>query len=62
MVSETENEFDLAASQAEQELATLKANAAKEKKEVSLSEVSAWWKKWFMKAGHKRLGRILSRA
>jgi len=23
-------------------------------------KLAAWWKKWFMKAGHKRLGRILT--
>jgi len=22
-------------------------------------EVAEWWKKWYMTAGHKRLGRIL---
>lgn len=22
-------------------------------------DVVAWWSKWYMKAGHKRLGRIL---
>ena len=22
-------------------------------------DVAAWWKRWYMKAGHKRLGRIL---
>ena len=24
-------------------------------------QVAAWWKKWFLTAGHKRLGRILVR-
>lgn len=23
--------------------------------------MSAWWNKWFGKAGHKRLGRVLSK-
>lgn len=22
-------------------------------------DVAAWWHKWYMKAGHKRLGRVL---
>lgn len=22
-------------------------------------DVAQWWKKWYMKAGHKRLGRVL---
>ena len=25
----------------------------------ALTEVAAWWRKWFSKAGHKRLGRVL---
>lgn len=27
--------------------------------ELSLADVAVWWKEWFMKCGHKRLGRIL---
>ena len=27
--------------------------------EESLTEVANWWVKWFTKAGHKRLGKIL---
>ena len=26
---------------------------------LSARDVAAWWAKWYMKAGHKRLGRIL---
>ena len=25
----------------------------------SANDVTAWWKSWYMQAGHKRLGRIL---
>jgi hypothetical protein len=25
----------------------------------AVEKVAAWWKKWYLKAGHKRLGRIL---
>ena len=25
----------------------------------SLEKVAAWWEKWYLKCGHKRLGRIL---
>jgi len=25
----------------------------------SLEKVTEWWKKWYLKCGHKRLGRIL---
>jgi hypothetical protein len=25
----------------------------------AVEAVAAWWKKWYLKAGHKRLGRIL---
>jgi len=27
--------------------------------EQALVKVANWWRKWYMKAGHKRLGRIL---
>ena len=26
---------------------------------VAIAEVAQWFKKWYMQAGHKRLGRIL---
>jgi len=43
--------MDNAADEAEEELNTLDAEA------VNL--IANWWYKWFMQAGHKRLGRIL---
>jgi hypothetical protein len=41
--------FDAAASVAEKEL----------KDSMTLNEVAEWWSRNYMKAGHKRLGRIL---
>jgi len=43
--------MDAAAEEAEKDLATLDRAA--------IEAVAAWWLKWFMKAGHKRLGRIM---
>jgi hypothetical protein len=44
-------EMDAAAKEAEKELATLD--------QAAVQTIAAWWSKWFMKAGHKRLGRIM---
>jgi hypothetical protein len=44
-------EMDAAAEEAEKELATLD--------EAAVKTVAVWWSKWFMKAGHKRLGRLM---
>ena len=44
-------EMDAAAEEAEKELATLD--------QAAVETVAAWWAKWFMKAGHKRLGRLM---
>ena len=38
-----------AAKEAEQEL----------NDKMILQELCAWWSRWYLKAGHKRLGRIL---
>jgi hypothetical protein len=40
------------------------AAAAREELERQLNawqakDVALWWKRWYMKAGHKRLGRVL---
>ena len=34
-------------------------DAAENVPDEALQEVANWWKKWFLKAGHKRLARIL---
>jgi hypothetical protein len=43
--------MDAAAEEAEKDLGTLDR--------VAIEAVAAWWLKWYMKAGHKRLGRIM---
>jgi len=43
--------MDAAAEEAEKELATL------DRKAVEI--LAAWWLKWYITAGHKRLGRLL---
>ena len=45
-------EMDVAAEQAMQEL---RPNLDK----WSARDLMVWWKNWYMKAGHKRLGRLL---
>ena len=45
-------EMDLAADEARKEL-------TKHIKGWSALELAAWWKNWYRKAGHKRLGRML---
>jgi hypothetical protein len=44
-------EMDAAAEEAERDLATLDQAAVK--------TMAAWWLKWYMRAGHKRLGRLM---
>jgi hypothetical protein len=43
--------MDAAAEEAERELVTLDRAA--------VEVVAAWWLKWYITAGHKRLGRLL---
>jgi hypothetical protein len=47
-------QMDAAAREAERDLATLD--------QAAVQTVAAWWSKWYMKAGHKRLGRIMVKA
>jgi hypothetical protein len=44
-------EMDAAAREAEKDLATLD--------QAAVETIAAWWLKWYMTAGHKRLGRLL---
>jgi hypothetical protein len=44
-------EMDAAAGEAEKDLGTLD--------QAAVQDIAAWWAKWYMKAGHKRLGRIM---
>jgi hypothetical protein len=43
--------MDGAAEEAEKDLATVDRAA--------IEAIAAWWLKWYMAAGHKRLGRIM---
>lgn len=44
-------EMDVAAGEAEKDLKTID--------QAAVETIAAWWLKWYMKAGHKRLGRIM---
>jgi hypothetical protein len=44
-------EMDAAAREAEKDLATLD--------QAAVETIAVWWLKWYMKAGHKRLGRMM---
>jgi hypothetical protein len=44
-------EMDAAAKEAEKDLASLD--------QAAVQAIAAWWSKWYLKAGHKRLGRIM---
>jgi hypothetical protein len=43
--------MDAAAAEAEKDLGSLDRAA--------IEAIAAWWLKWYMTAGHKRLGRIM---
>ena len=43
--------MDAAAEDAEKDLAILD--------QAAVETIAAWWLKWYMTAGHKRLGRLL---
>lgn len=59
MATEDMMAMDMAADAAEQELRAMmeqdKALAD------AIRKIASWWKKNFMKAGHKRLGRIINK-
>ncbi len=44
-------EMDAAAREAEKDLETLD--------QAAVATIATWWSKWYMSAGHKRLGRIM---
>jgi hypothetical protein len=48
-VSEMQLKMDVKADEAEKELAGI----------TTIKQFQDWWKKWYLDAGHKRLGRIL---
>jgi hypothetical protein len=55
---ETESSFDAAAEIAQPELAEL-LEAMSEEELSGAKKVLSWQKKWYLLAGHKRLGRII---
>ena len=52
---ETMQEMNAAAADAENDLVDVLADVPDE----AVAAIAAWWKKWYMAAGHKRLGRLL---
>jgi len=50
----TPEQMDEAAVEAQNDLTEMVDHEMLEK-----SKIMEWWKKWYTKAGHKRLGRIL---
>ncbi|MCX5850427.1 MAG: hypothetical protein NTW65_13445 [Deltaproteobacteria bacterium] len=57
-MSEKESSFDAAAALAGPELEKLLEDMTSEQLEGA-KKVLAWQKKWYLQAGHKRLGRII---
>jgi len=55
---ENESTFDKAAEQARPELQKLLEDMPDEQL-LGATKILAWQKKWYLQAGHKRLGRIL---
>jgi hypothetical protein len=58
-MAEDTTAFDLAAEKAHAELKELAKTLTPEQMQGVLL-MTAWWKKWFMQAGHKRLGRVVA--
>ncbi len=56
--NQSPNEFDIAAEKAEKELHAILENLVEAEKKGAL-EVINWQANNYMKAGHKRLGRLL---
>ena len=46
-------DFDRAAANAEADLDTM------EMEDLSANDIAAWFARWYMTAGHKRLGRMM---
>lgn len=51
-------EMDAAASAAGNELKNM-ILSMNESEKSTVTKIVLWWKKWYMTAGHKRLGRII---
>lgn len=57
-MSEKESSFDAAAALARPELENLLKDMTSEQLEGA-KKIFVWQKKWYLQAGHKRLGRII---
>lgn len=55
-IESSSEEMDAAADLAGAELADLSDRTTDQ---MSLTELANWWKRWYLEAGHKRLGRVL---
>jgi len=55
----TPEQMDNAAEAAREELVDMGKEIIDGIANMPLSMVTRWWKKWYLLAGHKRLGRIL---
>jgi uncharacterized protein (DUF305 family) len=53
------NEMDNEALLAEAEISPLVQELTPEQKQA-VKKIQEWWSKWYQKAGHKRLGRIIN--
>jgi uncharacterized protein (DUF305 family) len=53
------NEMDNEALLAEAEISPLVQELTPEQKQA-IKKLQEWWSKWYRKAGHKRLGRIIN--
>jgi len=61
-MSETSERMDAAAKLAEAELTRMHRMALKSSNKCqskALASVADWWMRWYITAGHKRLGRML---
>lgn len=58
MAEQEANSFDEAASRASKELEQIKSKMNPQQLEGAKA-IAEWWDKWYMTAGHKRLGRII---
>lgn len=58
----TPEQMDNAAEAAREELGEIRLDATQEHYQdfdQSLTKLAGWWRKWYLLAGHKRLGRII---
>jgi hypothetical protein len=55
----TPEQMDNAGNAAREELQELMDNCKVIKSQPAMADIQDWWKKWYLIAGHRRLGRIL---